>query len=328
MKQKRIFLSVSGHLKTVPMNRFVYETLKELGDEVKLFNLSATNLYQKISKKISKHTFYHKMNLQLLSEIEEFSPDIFLTIFGFDIEDQTLEIIQSMKIRTACWWLNDPFQFQRSVRQAAKYDFYFTNAMGSVYDYHSQGINSVYYLPVGIFPAIHKKEQVSKKYDIVFAGDYSKVREKILMNLIDEFDVAIFGPWKKLSTSSPLSKYIVSRKFFTPQEMVHIFNQSKIVLNIHTWFETSNFGINPRLFEACGSGAFQISDFKEDIPSLYSVNEEIVLYQNIQELKSKLSYYLSNDKERIAIAEKGLTKTLKEHTYKHRMIEMLHIING
>ena len=138
MKMQRIFLSVSGHLKTVPMNSFVYDTLKELGYEVKLFNLSADTFYQKIIKKLSKNNFYNKMNIKLISEIEIFKPDIFLTIFGSDIEDETLKIIQSMNIHTACWWLNDPFQFSRSLRQAGKYNFYFTNALGSVEEYKKE----------------------------------------------------------------------------------------------------------------------------------------------------------------------------------------------
>ena len=323
----KILLSFPGHLKTVPMNRYVYETFIKLGHDVASFDFGSKTIVDRMIKKLSKEQYYKHINNKLLKKIKKIKPDIFITIFGFDHDKETIRKIHDMGIKTACWWLNDPFQFERSLNQASFYDYYFTNSEGSVREYQEAGISQAYYLPVGCFEGVHKKDDtVEKIYDISFAGDHGPVREKVILELIKDFNISIFGPWKNISKDSPINKYIVSRKFFTPEEMSTIFNQSKIVLNIHSWFEKSDVGINPRIFEANGCGAFQISDDKEEIKELYSIDEEIVVYKTIDELKKKLQQYLADDKARETIANSGYKRSLKDHTYDIRMNKMLSII--
>jgi spore maturation protein CgeB len=149
----------------------------------------------------------------------------------------------------------------------------------------------------------------------------------MLLSLATDFRVSIWGPWeKKLDKNSILRKCIVKDGFFTPEEMVVMFNSSKIVLNLHSWFGNWNYGVNPRLFEANGCGAFQLSDYKEEIPELFEPGKEIALYNDFDELKQRAAFYLSADKERQDIAEKGLARTQKQHTYRHRMEEMFYTI--
>ncbi len=321
---RKILLTVPGHLKTVPMNRFVYETLVAMGHRVELFDLSAGSLPQKIHKGIARKHFYTTLNRRLLSRVETFRPDLLFSVFGFDLFPETLQKISKGGTLTACWWLNDPFQYRKSIRQAPYYDHYFTNAHATVEEYRRDGIEKVHYLPVGIFSSVHRKlPGISKKYDILFAGDYSELREQIITELLEEFDVAVVGPWKKLSPSSPVNGAIVRRSFFTPEEMNRFFNEARIVLNIHTWMNKSTHGINPRLFEACGSGSFQLTDNKEDIPLLFEIGKELDTYETIGELKEKLRYYLSHEKEREHVAAAGYERVLREHTYRHRMEQML-----
>ncbi len=253
---------------------------------------------------------------------------MFLTIFGFPHDKSTIEYIKNKGIKTVCWWLNDPFQFERSIKQASFYDYYFTNSKGSVHYYKKAGVKNVFYLPVGIYPPVHKKlENIEKKYDICFAGDWNPVRAEFLTLLSKEFHISIFGPWKKkVKNNKILAKNIVKNGFFSPQEMVKIFNESKIVLNIHSWFGKWNYGINPRVFEANGCGAFQIVDYKEEIEDIFEHKKEIIFYRNIEELKEALSFFLAHDRERVRIAENGYLKTIKYHTYEHRLKEMFYII--
>lgn len=320
----KIVLSVPGHLRTVPMNNYVFQTLKAMGHDVKLFNFGVQGLYSRIVNKLSKKKFLFYINFRLKKLINTFKPHIFLTIFGFQHDAATIEYIKSKGILTICWWLNDPFQFRRSITQASIYDYYFTNSKGSLDDYKKGMFKNVFYLPVGCYPPLHRKlVDSNSKYDICFAGDWHPIREEILSMLAMYFKVSIFGPWKKkLHREAPLMRNIIKNGFFSPEEMVKIFNRSKIVLNIHTWFGKWNYGINPRLFEANGCGAFQICDYKDEIPKLYEPEKEIVLYKSIEELKEKLSFFLTREKERNDIAEKGFLKTINHYTYEHRLKEM------
>jgi spore maturation protein CgeB len=268
------------------------------------------------------------MNNRLKKLADTFKPDLFFTIFGFDHDREVIEYIRKKGIVTACWWLNDPFQIKRSLVQASNYDYYFTNSKFTLMEYAASGINNAFFLPVGAFPAVHRKlSDEGKPHDICFAGDWGATREKMLLSLATDFRVSIWGPWeKKLDKNSILRKCIVKDGFFTPEEMVVMFNSSKIVLNLHSWFGNWNYGVNPRLFEANGCGAFQLSDYKEEIPELFEPGKEIALYNDFDELKQRAAFYLSADKERQDIAEKGLARTQKQHTYRHRMEEMFYTI--
>jgi|WetSurMetagenome_2_1015567.scaffolds.fasta_scaffold04467_5 spore maturation protein CgeB len=324
----KILLSVPGHLRTVPMNRYVYQTLAEMGHDVKVFNFGVSGIYPRILKKISRACFYRNMNARLKRLADTFRPDLFFTIFGFDHDKAAVEYIRAKGAVTACWWLNDPFQIKRSLAQASSYDYYFTNSSFTLKEYAESGVKNAFFLPVGAFPAVHRKlPDTGKPYDICFAGDWGPMREKMLLSLAGDFRLSIWGPWgKKLDKSSMLRKYIVRDGFFTPEEMAVIFNSSKIILNIHSWFGNWNYGLNPRVFEANGCGTFQLSDFKEEIPELYEPDREIVLYNNMDELKERAAFYLGTDAGREDIAGQGYARTLKDHTYEHRLREMFDIM--
>lgn len=107
--------------------------------------------------------------------------------------------------------------------------------------------------------------------------------------------------------------------------MVSAFNTSKVVLNIHTWFGKYNYGPNPRVFEANGCGAFQMSDYKDEILELYEPEKKIVRYNDIPELKKKLFYYLQHTEKRTDIAKTGMQRTVHNHTYEQGLQEMFNV---
>ena len=75
--------------------------------------------------------------------------------------------------------------------------------------------------------------------------------------------------------------------------------------------------ITRRLFEGMACGKLVIADRlpeKTNINSLLIENEDIVYYNDIEDLANKLSYYSENEKERERIAQNGRSKTLKNHT--------------
>lgn len=323
----KILLSAPGHLRTVPMSGYILKTLKGMGHEVTTFDYGVHGVYPRLLKILSKNSFLDYIDSKLIQLVQRTKPDLFLTVFGFDHRESIIKEIRSKGVISICWWLNDPFQIKRSLAQAGFYDYYFTNSKGNIKNYLDAGIKNAFYLPAGSFPDIHRKlNGTVYKHEVCFAGDWSPVREKILLEISKNFKVSIFGPWrKKVDNNSPLANNIIKDGFFTPEEMVRIFNTSKVVLNIHTWFGKCNYGLNPRVFEANGCGAFQISDYKEEIPELYEPEKEIVLYNDIPELKKKLSYYLQHTEKRTDIAKAGIQRTAHNHTYEQRLQEMLNV---
>ena len=79
-----------------------------------------------------------------------------------------------------------------------------------------------------------------------------------------------------------------------------------------------------RLFESTGRGGFTIYPAIKGLEELFST-DEIVFYEhgNLNDLKNKIDYYLSHDKEREEFRIRGHKKTKSTHTYVHRWKQIL-----
>lgn len=323
----KILFAVPGHLKTVPMGQFSAEALRELGHQVTVFDYHARLSDKLCDRFLASQEEKPAMNRRFRRIIADEKPDLMLTLFGFDLSAQSLAFLRANGVPSACWWINDPFQLQRSLAKASHYDFLFSNSAGCVEDYRAAGVANAHFLPTACHPEVHHPVAAVEKYrcDICFAGDWSPLRERFLLRLAENFDVKIFGPWKKkLAADSPLLPRLYDG-FFTPAQMVQMFNSAKVVLNLHTWFETHDHGLNPRLFEAAGCGAFQAVDWKREIPLLFDCNTELFCYRSLDELVAGLGEFIADDKRRQSMGQAVHRRALAEHTYRHRMSALLDI---
>jgi len=75
-----------------------------------------------------------------------------------------------------------------------------------------------------------------------------------------------------------------------------------------------------RLFESTGRGGFTIYPNIFGLTEYFNNKEEIVFYEhgNLQELKTKIDYYLENESERESIRMAGFKRTKSNHTYTNR----------
>lgn len=85
-----------------------------------------------------------------------------------------------------------------------------------------------------------------------------------------------------------------------------------------------------RLFEVPGRGGFSIFPNIKGIEDCYEDGKEIVLYEhgNLQDLRSKIDYYLVHDDEREAIRANGFERTKRDHTYVNRWKLILETIEN
>lgn len=154
--------------------------------------------------------------------------------------------------------------------------------------------------------------------DILFVGITRGVYREIIKDILKTNNsVSIYGMgWEAYIDE----KYIKGQ--FIPNEDLHKYYSScKILLNDH-WADMrhEDFPSN-RLFDALACGTFVISD---RIPSAETLFEgSIITYDSVDDLNEKINYYLSHEKERIKIAEKGRKIVLEHHTFDDRVNEIL-----
>ena len=106
--------------------------------------------------------------------------------------------------------------------------------------------------------------------------------------------------------------------------MPQIIKCSKINLNLTN--RPIKTGLPLRIFDIMGAGGFLISNYQAEIPEHFIPDEDIVLYDSIPDLISKIDYYLTHDEERIQIARNGYEKVKAYHTYDVRLKKMLEMI--
>ena len=108
-------------------------------------------------------------------------------------------------------------------------------------------------------------------------------------------------------------------------DMFRVMYESKIALNRHIGV-ADRFANNMRLYEATGVGTMLLTDEKDNLGELFVPGREVVTYRDEHELVERMEHYLDHDDERRAIAAAGQARTLREHTYRHRMEDLLAIL--
>jgi len=276
----------------------------------------------------------------LTKKISDFRPQLILVIKGDRILlDLIREIKEKFKIPVANYWIDDPDSIEVSRKISPVYDYFFTNDPDAVQVHKESGCPQARFLSFGFLPHLHKKIQLSeeeyKKYgsDVCFAGTVSEGRIKVLEALSD-FNLKVWSPRfvysfkeeyqiekNKLPSSSPLYSKFTDRAVWN-EELVKVYNASKIVLNIHLPQTVPIM----RDFEVTGCGAFLMTDHARSLETMFNLGEEIICYKNIEELKDLVKFYLSHPREREEIARKGNLRAHRDHTYARRMEELISFI--
>jgi hypothetical protein len=163
--------------------------------------------------------------------------------------------------------------------------------------------------------------------DISFVGTISvdhRQRIALLESVAQRFDLKLFGNRpQSLPASSPLHRCFQGEVWGS--DMLQTLRRSRINLNSHIDMAAREAG-NLRLFEATGVGAFLLTDFKENLHTLFDPVREVAAWRSVDDCLEMIERYLRDDSARSAIAEAGQQRTLSTHTYRNRAQELLRIV--
>lgn len=288
----------------------------------------------------------HRIDIiaHLESAVDAFNPDLVLLLDRTD--DDVLHAVDRIRAkgkRIAVWFVDQPYRIDKDLTKAHHYDYIFTSEINCVPLFREQG-RQAFYLPLGVSSSLFypRPSEAAFQTEICFIGSSGPNR----LALIDQIapylankNVMISGwYWDRLQNYHLLQNKIRQDKLHFPSwidvdEASSYYSGAKICINMHREpFETLNsrnipaWSVNPRTFEINASGSFQLSDNRQELSRLYEIGSEIEVYESPYELRSKLEYYLTHEEERKQIALRGYQRTLNEHTYAHRLHNMLHTI--
>lgn len=130
---------------------------------------------------------------------------------------------------------------------------------------------------------------------------------------------------KRNEVISQIERTILIKKdiFLIGEDMVRALSSYKIAFNYNIADD-----INFRTFEATGAGALLLTNYTPNLEKLFKIGEEVVVYQNIDDLIQKILYFVKNNEERNTIASAGILRSKADHSYDARSRYLIDLLSS
>jgi spore maturation protein CgeB len=258
----------------------------------------------------------------LLAQIEEFRPDLVINQDIFHVDTGLMRRIRN---------IGNPILFGQVGIEPSRgedwsvYDLMISQLPATVRSFRALGVRAeVNHL--AFEPAILEAlpQATAPDIDVSFVGTVSvdhRQRIALLEAVAGRYDLKLWGNRPQtLPASSPLHRCFQGEVWGA--DMYQVLRRSRITLNSHIDLAAREAG-NMRLFEATGVGAFLLTDFKDNLDTLFAPDKEVAVWRSIDDCLKAIGRMIGDDNGRAAIAHAGHARTLAQHTYRHRATEIL-----
>jgi spore maturation protein CgeB len=318
------------------MEWHVVDALRNLGHEVAIADtgLLGANWGRLSTTLVSKTVGLfvrepeRRADRRLLRDVERFSPTLILVILGSQLSPKT--VLRLRKATTApivCWCQDQMTTMGRQYLLGAGYDAIFLKDR-YMQDLFSRMIKSTafHYLAEACNPRVHRRVELTPEDIVRFGCDVGIActlyyyRQEILQQL-REFDLKLWGSvpdWLLYRLRAP-----PQGREITMGDKARAARGARISLNTLHFAEID--GLNSRAFELAGCGAFQIVTSRPVLQEHFLPGVEVETFASIGELIEKIRHYLRHPEHAASIAERGQKRAYAEHTYEHRLEEILRV---
>lgn len=265
----------------------------------------------------------------IIRRFDEINPNLVFIYNGDILLSSTLDYFRT-KAKVAIWMLDSVSHYPLCKTHIDHVNAFFCFEQMDVDQYAAEG-KKAYFLPQSCDEKVYFPIQCEKDIDILFVGNLYGYRKRVeyLKEVIKSFPnkrILVYGVYKPYYKNLLKWLFRERRDIYmnknVPREMVNLlYNRAHIVLNIH--HEQSQNGANPKVFEICGSGAYQVCDRNPYISSLYP-NGEVGLYSDKKDFINCIAEALETDKSSQAKAACNLVRL--HHTFNNRISEALNIL--
>ena len=294
------------------------------------------------------------VDAELIKTVETTKPDLlFCFLFTDQLKIETIEhITKNTKTKTFNWFADDHWRFPIYSRYwAPAFTMVSTTDSKAMEKYRALGINNVIKTQWAANLAVYKPQDAEKnhgQYQITFVGaNYGNRSRYLEMLKAQGLPAEGYGnrwPAGRVSQEQMLEIFSFSKinlnftetPYMTARDRLKIlaklfvkkgsggyeFNAHRIADNFKSAIGTQRRQIKGRNFEVPACGGLLMTGEADNIQEYYIPGKEIVVFKDEQDLAQKCKYYLENESERKAVAKAGHERTLKEHTYEKRFLEI------
>ncbi|SMF02473.1 CgeB family protein [Desulfovibrio gilichinskyi] len=150
-------------------------------------------------------------------------------------------------------------------------------------------------------------------------------RIKVVSGLL-EFNPAIVGDvyWAR-ALSKKRMDFTWWNHLKYEDELPAFYRQS--MLNFNTVSLQSAASLNQRIFDVPACGSFLLTEYNSALENLFEPGREVACYDEPDNIPEVISKWLSDEKGRKKIIRAGMKRIFAEHTYQHRIVEIISKMN-
>jgi spore maturation protein CgeB len=258
----------------------------------------------------------------LLAQIEDFRPDVIINQDTFHVDTGLVRRLKGIGRPILIGQVGiEPSRGE----DWSVYDLMMSQLSSTVNFFRNLGVraelNHLAFEPA-ILSAL--PEAPAAEFDVSFVGTVSadhRQRIALLEAVAERYDLKLFGsPPQALPAASPLHRCFQGEVWGA--DMYQVLRRSRVTLNSHIDLAGREAG-NMRLFEATGVGAFLLTDFKDNLHTLFEPDREVAVWRTTGDCLAAIGRALADDSRRADIAHAGQARTMAQHTYHHRTQEIL-----
>jgi hypothetical protein len=258
----------------------------------------------------------------LLAQIEDFQPDLVLNQDVFHVDTSLMRRIKA---------IGNPILMGQVGIEPSRgedwtvYDLMISQLPATVKSLRALGVRAEV-CHLAFEPAILDVLPVrpATDIDVSFVGTVSldhRQRIALLEAVAARYDLKLWGNRPQALPASSLLHRCFQGEIWGA-DMYQVLRRSRITLNSHIDMAGREAG-NMRLFEATGVGAFLLTDFKDNLDTLFDPDREVAVWRSVDDCIAGIGRYIGDDAARTKIAQAGHAKTMAQHTYRHRATEIL-----
>jgi spore maturation protein CgeB len=326
---------------SLPVAGYVKRALEDLGHSVQWIDHSLhARSYELMGalrdarhRQLMQSRLAEVLSQWTMAHLAESPPDLVLSLAQAPLTLPVLQHLRKKKFLTAMWFVENYRHLTYWQHMAAGYEFWFViQKNGCLEALRDAGVRQVHYLPMAADPSVHRPLDLSaediKFYgsDLSFVGAGYANRRCLLPQLLGRtWSFKVWGnEWEGASEIRQALQLDGAR--IDTETCMKVFNASTINLNLHS---TTGPGldpqadfVNPRTFELAACGAFQLVDQRSLLPEVFAA-DEIVSFRDFCEVQALVPRWLQDSAARTGMAARARARVLGEHTYRHRMVDLL-----
>jgi hypothetical protein len=288
-----------------------------------------------------------RINQDFVQHATAFQPDMVFVYRGTHITAQALHALKvAMPQCLLVGYNNDdpfapsqPWALWRHFKSAIpRYDLLLAYRHANVLAFQAAGAKRVellrsWYVPDRNYPTpLDEAEQARFGADVVFAGHYEPDTRLEFLEAIAErgFKLRIFGPtkyWAPVLRESRVLSHMAPIKMVWGADYNRALCGAKVALCFLSKLNRDTY--TRRCFEIPATRTLMLSEYSDDLASLYTEGVEADYFRNKAELMQKIAHYVENDTDRMRVAQAGYDKVRSAgHDVDSRMETLLGLVNA